>query len=326
MLGILAFTAGCDKDKALRDAQNLVRPVGTRAIDVGHHPKLLFEVFGDRADPRVLPVAAILDSEIVAIGLNDHGWRRLDSLYFAPGTALTLYHAGRPAGQALVTRGMWTTDGPLQNLPGCTWMRPLAAVRLTTTGVEAGSTVELLATSKPLVTRPSSRDVFPAAEVNRIGRATGAELGRLHSLEQIEIDSLEFNARAVSTGATGGLTVVTSFIDPAAGDMGPGRGTSMDLFAIVDQIDGKWQPTYRHVATGPARAVEFQRLLDHVDLDGDGVDEIILESWRYAAENQLVILRFKAGQWHEALRVPLGWCLDEKRGGGGGKGGGRGGN
>jgi len=42
-----------------------------------------------------------------------------------------------------------------------------------------------------------------------------------------------------------------------------------------------------------------------------GVDyEIILEAWRYAAQNDLVVLSFKAGQWHEAVRVKQNWCLD----------------
>ena len=53
-----------------------------------------------------------------------------------------------------------------------------------------------------------------------------------------------------------------------------------------------------------------QRVLDHVDVDGDGVDEIIVESWHYAGSNDLVVLGFKADQWHEVLRTSSKWCLD----------------
>ena len=41
-----------------------------------------------------------------------------------------------------------------------------------------------------------------------------------------------------------------------------------------------------------------------------GIDEIILEAWHYAGTNDLVVLSFKADQWHEVLRAPSRWCLD----------------
>jgi hypothetical protein len=310
VLGILAFTTGCDKDKAAREAVTIVRPVGTPAIDIARHPTLLFEVFGDRTDPRLLPVAAIIDSTVVAIGLNESGWHALDSIYFAPGAALPLYHDGLPVGRATVRRGMWTKDGALQRLPGCTAMRPLAAAQLSMTGADADSHVELLATSAPLVTRAAAHDAMSRTELHTIALAIGKDVATRHGLDASELDALDFSARAITTGATGGSTVVASFIDPGAGDLGPGAGHTTSVFALGDRIDGSWQATYRHAASGDARTVEFQRFLDHVDLDGDGVDEVLLESWRYGGGNALVVLRFKAGQWHEALRVPLGWCLD----------------
>jgi len=313
VVGILALLSGCDKDRARREAANVVRPVGTPAINIYHRPTLLFQVFGDRGDPRVLPVAAIIDSAIVGIGLSEYGWKSLDSMYFAAGDSLFLYHGGQAAGRAAIVRGMWTKDGPLQTLPGCTAMRPIATVRLATQGIGSDSAIELLATNKALVTRGVAHEVFPQAEIDRIARAAGHDLGALNKIENSELDSLDFSARALSTGATGGLTLASSFVDPGAGDLGPGAGHSTNVLALLDFIDGKWQPTYRHVASGEARTVEFQRLLDHVDLDGDGTDEVILESWRYAAPNELVVLRFRAGQWHESLRVPLGWCMDSKK-------------
>lgn len=313
VLGILAFAAGCDKDAARREAAQVVRPVGTPAINIFHRPTLLFQVYGDRADPRVLPVAAMIDSTVVAIGLNEYGWHALDSLYFAPGTTLSLYHGGQPTGRATITRGMWTKDGALQTLPGCSAMRPLAAATLLTAGLDADSAVELLATSAPLTTRPASRESFPSRDVLKVGRALGVDVATHHGLAAEDLDSLEFSAKAISTGATGGLTVVASFLDAGAGDLGPGAGHSTSVLVLGEQVDGAWQPTYRHASSGDARTVEFQRYLDHLDLDGDGIDEVLLEAWRYAGGNELVILRFKAGQWHEALRVPLGWCLDSPK-------------
>jgi hypothetical protein len=47
-----------------------------------------------------------------------------------------------------------------------------------------------------------------------------------------------------------------------------------------------------------------------VDFNGDGSDEIIVEAWKYASDNDLVVLSFKAGIWQEVLRVKQDWCLD----------------
>ena len=60
---------------------------------------------------------------------------------------------------------------------------------------------------------------------------------------------------------------------------------------------------------GNARTVEFQRLVNHVDVNGDGTDEIIVEAWKYGSDNDLVVLSFKAGRWQEVLRVKQDWCL-----------------
>jgi hypothetical protein len=114
----------------------------------------------------------------------------------------------------------------------------------------------------------------------------------------------------IVTGARKDPTLMVSFIDQQAGDVAPGVGHTSHIFALFDKIDTGYVATYRHVKSGDARGVEFQRLLDHVDVDGDGVDEIILESWHYASKNDLVVLTFKADQWHEAVRAKQDWCLD----------------
>ena len=61
---------------------------------------------------------------------------------------------------------------------------------------------------------------------------------------------------------------------------------------------------------GDAKSVEFQRLVNHVDVDGDGADEIIVEAWKYGSDNDLVVLKFAGGKWQEVLRVKQDWCLE----------------
>ena len=41
-----------------------------------------------------------------------------------------------------------------------------------------------------------------------------------------------------------------------------------------------------------------------------GVDEVVLEAWKYAQTPELVVLRRAAARWTEAFRVSENWCLD----------------
>jgi len=84
------------------------------------------------------------------------------------------------------------------------------------------------------------------------------------------------------------------------------------VFALADSGANGYAETYAHAVKGDAKSVEFRRLVNHVDVNGDGADELILEAWKYAADNDLVVLSFKAGRWQEVLRATQDWCLTRK--------------
>ena len=54
--------------------------------DLSLHPDILYQVFGERDDPRLLPVAALSNGRISPLVLSAEGWQRFDSLYHDPGT------------------------------------------------------------------------------------------------------------------------------------------------------------------------------------------------------------------------------------------------
>ena len=54
----------------------------------------------------------------------------------------------------------------------------------------------------------------------------------------------------------------------------------------------------------------YRRFVDHLDLDGDGVDEVVLEGWQYGGDTYPMILRYKDGLWREVLRGASSWCID----------------
>jgi hypothetical protein len=310
MLATLAGAVACDK--APKADPNQVLPQGLAALDLSTHPTILFQVFGDAKEPKIMPIAAVVGGAIEPIALTRAGWRELDSIYLAPGSKYQVYTDDMPRGTVTVSRGMWTGgDAPLYPLPDCRDLRPLGSARLDFPTSPSEPSVELIASSSPLAPHPGTPGPLPSdAAIAKMGRALGEALGAQAQIEKQELDSLDFVARVIRTGAAKDPTLMVSFIDQQAGDVAPGVGHTSHVFALFDKVDTGYVATYRHVKSGEAKGVEFQRLVDHVDVNGDGVDELIVESWHYAGDNQLVVLAFKAGQWHEALRAPSNWCLD----------------
>lgn len=310
ILATLAGVAACNKEP--KADPNQVLPVGADGLDLATKPQILFQVFGDRAEPKMMPIAAVVNGAIKPIGLTRQGWRDLDSAYLAAGSKYAIYVDDEARGSVTVTRGMWAgQEEPLYPLPGCRNLRPLAAVNLELGVKTTEPTIEFLASSAPLKPHaPSPKSPLTADDVAKLGRTLGHALGLRAEMDKEELDSLDFTARLIVTGARKEPTLMVSFIDAQAGDLGPGKGHTSHLFALFDKADTGYVATYRHVKSGDAKAVEFQRIIDHADVDGDGIDEIILEAWHYAGTNDLVVLSFKADQWHEVLRAPSRWCLD----------------
>ncbi|MDA1082716.1 MAG: hypothetical protein O2973_13810 [Gemmatimonadetes bacterium] len=310
MFATLALAAACDKAPAADSSETL--PQGVTPIDLASKPTILFHVFGSVDSSKIMPIAAIVDGAIQPIALTRAGWRELDSTYLAAGTTYSLYTNDDVSGSVTVSRGMWAGQTEaLYPLPGCRDLRPLGAGSLNLPSRRTEPSIEFIASSAPLAPHPSvTRSLPPSATVGRIGREYGTALGLANSMDKQELDSLDFIARMLITGAGREPTLLVSYIDQQAGDVAPGVGNTSHILALFDKVDTGYVSTYRHVKSGDATGVEFQRLVDHLDVDGDGIDEIILESWHYASSNELVVLAFKAGRWHEVLRSGSNWCLD----------------
>ena len=304
ILGILAALLACDK-QAAPPPESVVA-----SVDVAARPPLLFLAFGDRNAPRLVPVAAVADGHPVALTLPPADWRALDSLYFRPGTSYPLYRDGRPAGTITIVRGMWGGESPLYDIPGCRNVMPMATGTLAG-AVASEANIEAFATTAPAVARDSGGAPLPDTLVQTVGRrlATTAALGA--EVDSTDLDSLVFSARALRTGGTR-PTIVATFLDPNAGDLGPGAGHTNHVFVIADDSGTGYTPSLQRVQAGEARTVEFWRLLDNLDVDGDGRDELLVEAWRYASDNDLLILARRGAAWREVLRLPQRWCGDPK--------------
>jgi hypothetical protein len=267
-------------------------------------PRALMLVFGDRSDPRAVPIATLADGKITPIMLDTEGWRGFDRLYFPTGTTLHAYRRGQSVGEATIRRGMWDGDEPLYALPGCHALRPLAALKLPPSK-ESSVMLEMLATSDPLAEPPPRRNALPAEmDSARVFLARAAQREGLTKAAREELDLV---VDAVSTSATPYPSLVGWYLERGSGLTGKPR----HVFAIGDYSDSthSYLTSFVHVPDDSLR--EFRRFVDHADLTGDGVDEIVLEGWRSAGESFLVFLQFSGGHWREVARGATSWCADD---------------
>jgi len=118
---------------------------------------------------------------------------------------------------------------------------------------------------------------------------------------------LDLAVSAIATGATPRPTLVASYMERGGGIFGHAR----HLFVLADNRDGTYVPTFIHSADDSLP--EFRRFIDHADITGDGVDELLLEGWANGGDSFLLFLRFTNGKWSEMARGETSWCADEKK-------------
>ena len=91
---MLILATGCNK-RASDDSADM------KQTSLAGKPRTLLFLFGDKSDPRVLPLATLANGQIKPIVLDSSGWRNFDHLYFAAGAHLPLYQGGKQIGDAL---------------------------------------------------------------------------------------------------------------------------------------------------------------------------------------------------------------------------------
>jgi hypothetical protein len=313
---ILTVATGCDKAKAfVRAGETSVPPqlAPGEELDLTRNPDVLFQVFGESGDPRMVPIAAIVSGELKAIRLSPSGWRKFDEKYQRPGKSYALYQSGAPSGTVDVKRGMWSdTGGALYELPGCATLTPMSSVKVN--GRPASEfTLDFLASTatigKPRASAPMSQD-----SVIRIAHAVAQEIAEDAGINASKLDSLDFHAMAISTGVSGAPTIIASFNDGSADKPASTATRTTHLVVIADRDASRvYHATFSHQINGPLAGAAFRRYYDHLDIDGDGIDEIVLQGWQYGGDTFLSVLGWRGGKWQEIFRTRPNWCLDERK-------------
>ena len=252
---ILAAAAGCDKARDIVDSgKAAVPPTVSRAeeLDLSARPALLFQVFGETSDPRMVPVAVIQDGALHPIQLDADGWHRLDEAYLRAGATYTLYHDGAADGTVQVRRGMWERDRlPLYSLPGCATLTPVASIALQRTTERSEFTLQDLASTLPTV-KTHTGPVLPRDQLERIARAMALEVAPSAGIDPHRVDSLTVHAVSIATGVSQWPTIVATFIDAAAENTANPLIRTTHLFIVADaDSGGRYRATYVHTANGP---------------------------------------------------------------------------
>ena len=296
LASILTLALACDKNAETAEV--------VHRTSLADKPNVVFLLFGDRSDPRLLPVATTIEGQVAPVSLDARGWRDFDHLYFRPGTPLSIYRDGKPDGEGAIRRGMWDTTGPLYKLPGCHSLKPLAAVEPREDGSEEVM-LERIATSEPLAP-PGERPGVPRRALDS-ARAVAHRVAQREGLTHNARAELDLAVSAIATGATRAPTLVASFMERGGGINGHPR----HLFLLADSTAAGYAPTFVHMADDSLP--EFRRLIDHADITGDGVDELLLEGWENGGDSYLLFLRYTNGKWREMARGETSWCTDPKR-------------
>jgi hypothetical protein len=285
--------AGCDKNG--------------ESAEVVHHtslankPNVIFLLFGDRGDPRLLPVATAVEGTVTPVSLDAQGWRDFDRLYLRSETPISLYRDGRPDGEGVIRRGMWEGESPLYKLPRCRALKPLAAVKPRPDETREVM-LERIASSQPLAPAPV-RGPIPKGALDT-AEALAVRVAQREGITKNARAELDLAVSAISTGATSRPTLVASFMERGGGL----HGNPRHLFILADSADGGFAPSFVHSADDTLP--EFRRLIDHADITGDGVDELLLEGWENGGDSYLLFLRFTNGKWREMARGATSWCAD----------------
>ena len=289
---------------------DIVHPLPMKKTDLSRTPDILFQVFGTREQPRMIPVAVLTEGKLRHIQLDTSGWRDFDEMFLREGREYTLYSDGRVFGSVRLERGMWEDSMPLYQLEGCTSHVPMSEVSIRSERRQRGFIIEMLATNAPL---PQVEHSLPATDqrsIPSVDRVLPAGEDRGFVRDGV-LKALDGRSIALATGATPWPTLITSWLDSASSIAEDPTAQSRHIFLVADRgPDGEYHVTYKHQTEELLGAAEFRRFVDHLDVTGDGIEELILEGWRFGGKTWISVLSYGGGTWEEIFRSRANWCLD----------------
>ncbi len=299
-LPLAAIAAGCDRLKE--------EFLGVSAADARYEadtlllrgqPPILFRVVPAGSDgARVFPIAAGTRDGVQMLRFSDRAWREFDRDVLRSGKTLPLVHQGRTAGELRIVRGMWDPPSrPLDDFPGCPIVIPGGI------GLYQGTAEHEVGVLRPVAPVPG--------EVERAN--TAQALANIATLvaptKGIKVHELAGYRRQVVTvpnRETGHEAVVAIYEDEA-----PRTDTTsrpVQFLVILDKSPYGYRPSFIFATRGAATDQPPWRLLDWVDLTGDGTPELVFGLALRDAVLSTVVVGYARGEWRELMRRGEGRC------------------
>ena len=318
LLGIVIVATGCDNVEFGGIDINLRRPSDSLASDpppdevevvedtVSDGPSLgpvLYMGYRDGEEATLVPVAEIRPEGLFPIeGIGSvEASRSFAAEHLTPGLEFTLFADGAQVG-SFSAEGFSVDErycrvrpqvrGHIELTPAATTVQKFLAVP-----VREGSQLGY-GTYSPVVQTTDLRNTSL-----RMALRVLREVGVFLPVEVIDIrrDIQIFRARPDATP-----TVVATFVYGDDLAVGPAPREAYSIFLAADDDDGAgYRRTYVDYRSDSRDGKGAARYFDHLDVDGDGSDELVLEVM--GEESMwLSTLTRKGGDWVEVYRDPCG--------------------
>ncbi len=262
-------------------------------------PPLLFRVVPtENGGARIFPIAAGTGSGVQMLRLSDRAWREFDVAYFRSGKSIPIVREGRRAGELRILRGMWDpTVQASEAFEGCAIVIPAAI------GLYSGGDNGELA-----VIRPDSlvRGVQPANVEQAIANINTL-VAPSQGISMTELANYRRRAFSVPNRETGFESVVAIYDDPAT--LPPEKRTRpRQLIVVLDKSPYGYRPSFTFATKAGPTDEPAWRLLDWVDLTGDGTPELVFGLDMPEAKLSTIVVGYSAGEWRELMRRGEGRC------------------
>jgi hypothetical protein len=247
----------------------------------------------DAAVPvQMEPVVIISGGKYTPPPLDDEaGAKKFTDNYFRPGRTYSVIFGGGQAGNLSVVKNVE---------PGCVGITAEVQAQ---TSVRLGGAVQALATGSDKIgagegsrRAPTEAERAAALEVARAvygQRGVGAALVNKMKTE---------NLTATDLDRDGKFDLVGSF------QIDAGNYLMHNLFVIFEPLaGGKYKAAWNWYHKGAEGEYEDRKLVDAVDLDGDGTAEVVAEG-HYYESNDYVIYKRQAGVWKPIYKGGGGGC------------------
>jgi len=266
-------------------------------------PEVLFRVLQTKNGAEVVPLATIGKGGFRELHMYNRGWRAFDLDYLHSGHTLTQYRDGRSLGSIPTKRGMWLDGGePFDSIPGCQILLPSATVGL--------------AEKVQLVTSGTRPPLKPAASVSE--REIQEALSRIPTLvaplKGIPGAMLPKYSRVIhqiNNGSGGRPTIIITYDDPEIVPDSLIRDLSRprQLIVFLDYGVYGYKTTYVYSTLGNRTSPPRLRYLDYLDLDDDGVPEVLFGISIAQYPLYTVVLHRQVDEWKELARYNHSRCF-----------------